>query len=51
MHEPHSDLEQWKKYFTKAAFAGLCGIELIEAGRVFARTRLSVDNRHLNSWA
>jgi acyl-CoA thioesterase len=49
MHETHIDLEQLKKYFTKDAFAELCGIELIEAGPGFARTRLAVDKQHLNS--
>jgi acyl-CoA thioesterase len=49
MHETHVDLEQLKKYFTKDAFAELCGIEIIEAGPGFARTRLAVDKQHLNS--
>ena len=49
MHETHVDLEQLKKYFTKDAFAELCGIELIEAGPGSARTRLTLDIQHLNS--
>jgi acyl-CoA thioesterase len=49
MHETHVDLEQLKKYFTKDAFAELCGIELIEAGPGSARTRLVVEKQHLNS--
>lgn len=49
MHETHIDLERLKRYFTKDAFAELCGIEIMEAGPGFARTRLSISNRHLNS--
>jgi len=49
MHETHIDLEGLKKYFTNDAFAGLCGIELLDAGPGYAKTGLKVDKRHLNS--
>jgi acyl-CoA thioesterase len=49
MHDIPVDLEQLKKYFAKDAFAELCGIEIIEAGPGFARTRLTIDKHHLNS--
>lgn len=49
MHETHLDLEQLKKYFVNDAFAQMCGIEIIEAGPGFARTRLAVKKQHLNS--
>jgi len=41
-------LEQLKKYFSKDAFAELCGIEILDAGPGYAKTRLLVDKRHLN---
>jgi acyl-CoA thioesterase len=49
MHETHVSLEGLKRYFSKDAFAELCGIEIIEAGPGSARVRLAVDGRHLNS--
>ena len=48
MHETHVDLEQLRKYFSKDAFAEFCGIEIVEAGPGYAKTRLNVDERHLN---
>ncbi|HPI93703.1 MAG TPA: PaaI family thioesterase [Deltaproteobacteria bacterium] len=48
MHEAHITLEHLKEYFTKDAFAELCGIEIIETGPGSARLRLAVDKRHLN---
>jgi acyl-CoA thioesterase len=48
MHDTHISLEQLKKYFSKDAFAEFCGIEIIEAGPGYAKTRLNVDKQHLN---
>jgi acyl-CoA thioesterase len=49
MHDTHISLELLKRYFAKDAFAEFCGIEIIETGPGYAKTRLVVDARHLNS--
>lgn len=48
MHEPSIGLTELRQYFSKDAFAGLCGIEIIEAGPGYARARMIAGNQHLN---
>jgi acyl-CoA thioesterase len=49
IHDPHISLEELQRYFAKDAFARLCGIEICDAGPGYAKTRVSVEDRHLNS--
>lgn len=49
MNDTHISIDMLKKYFSRDAFAALCGIEIIQTGPGFAKTRLCVDKRHLNS--
>ena len=48
MPEAHVSIETLKKYFSRDAFAELCGIEIVEVGPGTAGVRLVVDKRHLN---
>ena len=48
MHDTLLNLDQIRKYFSRDAFAELCGIEIVEVGPGYARTRLKVDERHQN---
>jgi len=48
MHEPFIGLIELRRYFSKDVFAGLCGIEIIEAGPGFARVRMIAGEQHLN---
>jgi acyl-CoA thioesterase len=48
MPDLHLDLEELLQYFSKDAFASLCGIEIIEASEGYAKTRMVVEDRHLN---
>jgi acyl-CoA thioesterase len=49
IHDTHISLEELQRYFAKDAFARLCGIEICDAGPGYAKTRVSVEDRHLNS--
>jgi acyl-CoA thioesterase len=44
----HLGLEELRQYFSKDAFARLCGIEVIEVSEGYAKTRMVVEDRHLN---
>ena len=44
----HLGLKELRQYFSKDAFARLCGIEIIEASKGYAKTRMVVEDRHLN---
>ena len=48
MPDHHIGLEELLQYFSKDAFARLCGIEIIEASEGYAKTRMVVEDRHLN---
>ena len=42
------DLDFLKNYFSRDAFAALCGIELVDAEDGFAQARMRIQNHHLN---
>lgn len=48
MHESHISLDELKRYFSRDAFAELCGIEIVEVGPGTAKVRLDVRKEHLN---
>lgn len=43
------DTDRAKKYFSGDRFAALAGIEILEAGKGFCRTRLVIEDKHLNA--
>lgn len=45
----HMDTEKAKEYFKADRFAVLAGIEIIEAGTGYCKTRMRIEKRHLNA--